>query len=384
MQLNDLQLRNFRNYQDLSLTFDKNITIFLGENAQGKTNVLESIYVLAMTRSHRTNNEQELIAFDSDQAYLKGTLQKRNNQVPLEITLTKKGRKTKVNHIEQKKLSSYVGQMNVILFAPEDLSLVKGSPQVRRKFLDMEIGQIDPIYLYDLVQYQGVLKQRNQYLKQTAGEKKVDPVYLEILDEQLVSFGAKVLFARQRFVNRLEHWANALHQKISQNKETLTLHYVSSVSFEETAEVATIQAAFLEKLKQSRDKERFRMSTQVGPHRDDLSFAINGKEVQTYGSQGQQRTTALSVKLAEIDLMKAETGEYPILLLDDVMSELDDSRQLHLLETIEDKVQTFLTTTTLEHVKNKMTVEPAIYYVSQGRISKEPVTTNPDSKEPLQ
>lgn len=171
MQLNDLQLRNFRNYQDLSLTFDKNITIFLGENAQGKTNVLESIYVLAMTRSHRTNNEQELIAFDSDQAYLKGTLQKRNNQVPLEITLTKKGRKTKVNHIEQKKLSSYVGQMNVILFAPEDLSLVKGSPQVRRKFLDMEIGQIDPIYLYDLVQYQGVLKQRNQYLKQTAGEK---------------------------------------------------------------------------------------------------------------------------------------------------------------------------------------------------------------------
>lgn len=384
MQLNDLQLRNFRNYQDLSLTFDKNITIFLGENAQGKTNVLESIYVLAMTRSHRTNNEQELIAFDSDQAYLKGTLQKRNNQVPLEITLTKKGRKTKVNHIEQKKLSSYVGQMNVILFAPEDLSLVKGSPQVRRKFLDMEIGQIDPIYLYDLVQYQGVLKQRNQYLKQTAGEKKVDPVYLEILDEQLVSFGAKVLFARQRFVNRLEHWANALHQKISQNKEILTLHYVSSVPFEETAEVATIQAAFLEKLKQSRDKERFRMSTQVGPHRDDLSFAINGKEVQTYGSQGQQRTTALSVKLAEIDLMKAETGEYPILLLDDVMSELDDSRQLHLLETIEDKVQTFLTTTTLEHVKNKMTVEPAIYYVSQGRISKEPVTTNPDSKEPLQ
>lgn len=384
MQLNDLQLRNFRNYQDLSLTFDKNITIFLGENAQGKTNVLESIYVLAMTRSHRTNNEQELIAFDSDQAYLKGTLQKRNNQVPLEITLTKKGRKTKVNHIEQKKLSSYVGQMNVILFAPEDLSLVKGSPQVRRKFLDMEIGQIDPIYLYDLVQYQGVLKQRNQYLKQTAGEKKVDPVYLEILDEQLVSFGAKVLFARQRFVNRLEHWANALHQKISQNKETLTLHYVSSVPFEETAEVATIQAAFLEKLKQSRDKERFRMSTQVGPHRDDLSFAINGKEVQTYGSQGQQRTTALSVKLAEIDLMKAETGEYPILLLDDVMSELDDSRQLHLLETIEDKVQTFLTTTTLEHVKNKMTVEPAIYYVSQGRISKEPVTSNPDGKEPLQ
>lgn len=376
MRLNDLYLRNFRNYEELSLTFDKNITIFLGENAQGKTNVLESIYVLAMTRSHRTTNEQELIRFDQDHAYLKGDLTKRGATVPLEITLTKKGRKTKVNHIEQKKLSSYVGQMNVILFAPEDLSLVKGTPQIRRKFLDMEIGQIDPIYLYDLVQYQGVLKQRNQYLKQTAGDKKPDPVYLEILDEQLVSFGAKILFARQRFVKRLEYWANALHQKISREKEHLTLKYVSSIAFDEAADLAAISDAFTAALLKSREKERFRMSTQVGPHRDDLSFAINGKDVQTYGSQGQQRTTALSVKLAEIDLMKEETGEFPILLLDDVMSELDDSRQLHLLETIEGKVQTFLTTTTLEHVKNKMTVEPAIYYVTQGHITKEAASTD--------
>lgn len=370
MRLNKLHLGNFRNYRELDLAFEKNITIFLGENAQGKTNLLESIYVLAMTRSHRTNNEQELITWDQEESYLAGELQKHGSNLPLEITLTKKGRKTKVNHIEQKKLSSYVGQMNVILFAPEDLSLVKGSPQVRRKFLDMEIGQIDPIYLYNLVQYQRVLKQRNQYLKQIA-TKKSDPLYLEVLDEQLIAFGSKVLLARQVFIQRLEYWANRLHQKISQGKETLTLTYLSS-AFGAEASLEDITQSFEEALKKARDKELFRMSTQVGPHRDDVAFAINDRDVQTYGSQGQQRTTALSVKLAEIDLMKEETGEYPILLLDDVMSELDDSRQLHLLETIEGKVQTFLTTTTLDHVKNKMTVEPAIYYVAQGVLKQEP------------
>lgn len=171
MRLSNLQLQNFRNYDNLSLTFTKNLVIFLGENAQGKTNILESIFVLAMTRSHRTTNEQELIQWNAKQASIRGNVERTHTSVPLELFLTKKGRKTKVNHIEQKKLSSYIGQLNVILFAPEDLSLVKGSPQLRRKFLDMEIGQIDPVYLYDLVQYQKVLKQRNQYLKQLAENK---------------------------------------------------------------------------------------------------------------------------------------------------------------------------------------------------------------------
>lgn len=172
MRLSNLQLQNFRNYDNLSLTFTKNLVIFLGENAQGKTNILESIFVLAMTRSHRTTNEQELIQWNAKQASIRGNVERTHTSVPLELFLTKKGRKTKVNHIEQKKLSSYIGQLNVILFAPEDLSLVKGSPQLRRKFLDMEIGQIDPVYLYDLVQYQKVLKQRNQYLKQLAEKNK--------------------------------------------------------------------------------------------------------------------------------------------------------------------------------------------------------------------
>lgn len=371
MRLNELQIKNFRNYDEAHLTFDKNLVIFLGENAQGKTNLLESIFVLSMTRSHRTAQEQELIGWEQENAYIKGIIQKKHATVPLEILLTKKGRKTKVNHIEQKKLSSYVGQMNVILFAPEDLSLVKGSPQLRRRFLDMEIGQINPIYLYDLVQYQKILKQRNQYLKQLFEKKQTDELYLDILTEQLVEFGSKIFLARQFFVKRLEYWANQLHHQISQGKEQLTIEYVASLPLAKDTDLATIQTDFLAALAKNRDKERYRQMTTVGPHRDDLVFLINQKNVQTFGSQGQQRTTALSVRLAEIDLIHEETGEYPILLLDDVMSELDDSRQLHLLQAIENKVQTFLTTTTLEHLKNKMTVEPEIYYVQQGLIKGE-------------
>jgi DNA replication and repair protein RecF len=373
MRLSNLQLQNFRNYDNLSLTFTKNLVIFLGENAQGKTNILESIFLLAMTRSHRTTNEQELIQWDAKQASSRGHVERTHTSIPLELFLTKKGRKTKVNHIEQKKLSSYIGQLNVILFAPEDLSLVKGSPQLRRKFLDMEIGQIDPVYLYDLVQYQKVLKQRNQYLKQLAEKKQTDELYLEILTEQLVEFGSKVLIARQKFVKRLEYWASQLHQKISQNKETLVIEYISSVPDTPWDNLEAVQTAFRQALEKVKNKEHFRQVTLAGPHRDDLIFLINERNVQTFGSQGQQRTTALSVKLAEIDLMKEETGEYPVLLLDDVMSELDDARQLHLLETIEGKVQTFLTTTTLEHVKDKMTVEPEIFYVRQGQLEGESV-----------
>src|SRR5699024_953894 len=199
-------------------------------------------------------------------------------------------------------------------------------------------------------------------------KKATDVLYLDILTNQLVDYGAKVLMTRHHFVERLEYWANELHQTISQKKEELKIQYVSTIEPKTWQDLSEVRSAFEKTLKNVQQKERFRQVTLAGPHRDDLRFFINGKDVQTYGSQGQQRTTALSVKLAEIDLIKEETDEYPLLLLDDVMSELDDSRQLHLLEAIEGKVQTFLTTTTLEHLKEKMTLEPEIYYVHQGKI----------------
>ncbi|WP_142667981.1 DNA replication/repair protein RecF [Enterococcus faecalis] len=375
MRLNELTLQHYRNYETVSLDFPKTLNLFLGENAQGKTNLLESIYVLAMTRSHRTSNEKELIGWEQAAAKISGVVEKKTGTVPLEILISNKGRKTKVNHIEQKRLSAYIGQLNVILFAPEDLSLVKGSPQVRRKFIDMELGQVSPIYLYDLVQYQSVLKQRNQYLKQLAEKKQTDTVYLDILTEQLAEFGGKVLYARLGFLKKLEHWANLLHQKISHGRETLTIDYASSIPIDNTdLSLEALQNQLLQQLMNNRKRELFKANTFLGPHRDDLLFIVNGQNVQTYGSQGQQRTTALSIKLAEIDLMHSETGEYPVLLLDDVMSELDNERQIHLLETIEGKVQTFLTTTSLDHIKDKLTVESDIFYVQQGKIERNSAT----------
>lgn len=371
MILNDLSLIQYRNYSELALSFGKGLNILIGENAQGKTNLLESVYALAMTKSHRTSNEQELIQWGKSEASIRGTLERGTGKLPLEIIFSKKGRKTKVNHIEQKKLSDYIGQMNVVLFAPEDLSLVKGGPQLRRKFLDMELGQINPIYLHDLVQYQGVLKQRNRYLKLLAEKKQEDTVYLDVLTDQLAEFGSRVLAERFKYIERLELLADQFHQKISHQKETLGIEYVSSFGADKKLKAEEIQLAFLEKLKASRSRELFKQSTLAGPHRDDIIFLVNGKETQSFGSQGQQRTTVLSVKLAEINLMKEETGEYPILLLDDVMSELDEARQLQLLETIEGKVQTFLTTTTIDNLKNKISVKPEVFHVKQGSIERE-------------
>ncbi len=371
MQLKELQVKDFRNYHELSLSFPNSLNIFLGENAQGKTNLLEAIYVLAMSKSHRTNQEKELIAFDEEFAKLSGQLQKKNTLLPLEIIISKKGRKTKINHLEQKKLSNYVGQMNVILFAPEDLSLVKGSPSIRRRFMDMELGQMSPRYLYELVKYNQILKQRNTYLKQTTPKQNHDDLYLDVLTQQLVESGSRVVIHRLEFLKKLEIWSKKIHHEISHGKEDLALLYLSSVPFSKEATVEEIRQSFEKELAKRKDQELFRKTTLIGPHRDDLTFLINGKDVQSFGSQGQQRTTALSVKLAEIDLIHEKIGEYPILLLDDVMSELDDERQLHLLESIEGKVQTFLTTTTLAHLKQNLRVTPDIFYVTQGKIERQ-------------
>ena len=372
MRLAELTLKDFRNYSELHLAFPNSLNLFLGENAQGKTNILEAIYVLAMSKSHRTHNEKELIAWQKDYAQVRGLVEKSNGStLPLEVLLSKKGRKTKVNYLEQKKLSDYIGHLNVILFAPEDLALVKGSPALRRRFIDMELGQISPRYLYELVKYNQVLKQRNAYLKQLAEKKATDELYLDVLTEQFVASGSLVLNARFDFLRKLEVWAQKLHHDITHEKEDLRFAYQASIPVNASQSPAEIAEIFTRELASKRRQEIFRGTSLLGPHRDDLSFLINDRDVQTYGSQGQQRTTALSVKLAEIDLMHEEIGEYPILLLDDVMSELDDARQLHLLETIEGKVQTFLTTTTLAHIQDKLTVQPAIFHVKGGTIERQ-------------
>ena len=370
MNIEQISLRSYRNYDSLDLTFSPRLNVFLGENAQGKTNLLESIYVLSFARSHRSNNEKEMIQWEKEFARLEGKIEKNNGSLDLTMIISNKGKKTKINGLEQTKLSNYIGHLNVILFAPEDLLLVKGSPQNRRRFLDMEIGQINANYLYNLSKYQSVLKQRNQYLKKIAFSGNKDLVYLDVLNEQLAETGSLVVYHRLNFLEKLEEWANTIHQKITYGKEVLKISYKSQLELGEKMSESALFDLLLSELKATTEKDLKHLTTSVGPHRDDLLFFVNDKNVQTFGSQGQQRTTALSLKLAEIELINDEIGEYPVLLLDDVLSELDDDRQIHLMEFIENKLQTFLTTTSLTHLENKLNITPEIFYISQGVVER--------------
>lgn len=377
MWLETIELSGFRNYQETALTFSDGVNVFLGQNAQGKTNMMESIYFLALARSHRTTSDKELINWEADFTRVSGKINSKGSTFPLAISLSNKGKQAKVNHLEQKKLSQYVGNLNIILFAPEDLELVKGSPAVRRQFIDRELGQMSAVYLHHLVSYQEILKQRNQYLKEYKVSQSFDMVYLDILTEQLATEGAEVLDRRLNFVAKLNEWATPIQQDISQGKEKLDIQYKTTLSLSNNSQKSSIYRQLLDKYEESKQRELDRGTTIIGPHRDDLVFYVNDKNIQTYGSQGQQRTTALSVKLAEIELMKEMTGEYPVLLLDDVLSELDNHRQTHLLKTIEKKVQTFLTTTSLDGVDTDLLNEPKIFHVSAGQIVKKEV----DSEE---
>lgn len=380
MFLQKLHLKNFRNYAETTLEFSPEINVLLGQNAQGKTNLLESIYVLATARSHRTANDRELIRFNQSDAVIQGLVHRRADDVPLELNLGKRGKKARVNHLEQAKLSQYIGQLNVILFAPEDLSLVKGSPNGRRRFIDMEFGQIAPRYLHNLTAYRDVLKQRNRYLKLLNARKTSDRVYLDVLSEQLAGFGGSIIAQRQDFLGELEKYAQELHLSITQGQETLSFEYESKLKDISGRSETELQQLMYQQLTEQAEKEIFQGTTLVGPHRDDLKFLINGKNVQVYGSQGQQRTTALSVKLAEIDVMKAQTGEYPLLLLDDVLSELDGQRQTHLLQTIQNKVQTFLTAPAMNDVAQNLIKEPKIFMIENGNIKE----TTADGKTVLE
>lgn len=372
MYLSELQLNHYRNYESVDVHFSPDTNVLIGENAQGKTNLLEAIYVLALARSHRTNTDRELIQWHEDFAKITGLVQRSAGKTPLELVLSQKGKKAKVNHLEQAKLSQYIGQLNVVLFAPEDLNIVKGSPAVRRHFIDMEFGQMSSKYLYHISQYKSILKQRNQYLKQLQRRQAKDLVYLGVLSDQLAAYGAEVTVARRQFLQQMEKWAQKLHQEITKDREVLTFKYQSQIpeeQLDQSVEELYQQFQILYEKQQIREVEQG--TTLIGPHRDDVQFLVNDRDVQAFGSQGQQRTTALSVKLAEIDLMKAQTGEYPILLLDDVLSELDDLRQTHLLKTFQNKVQTFLTTTSLENVKKEIIATPRVFTVTNGVVTEE-------------
>ncbi|MBS7344346.1 MAG: DNA replication/repair protein RecF [Caryophanon sp.] len=368
MHIQQLKLSNYRNYEQLELEFSPKINVFIGHNAQGKTNLMEAIYVLAMAKSHRTANDKELIRWEQDYGKIEGVIERRYGAVPMELVLSKKGKKGRVNHIEQSKLSQYIGQMNVVMFAPEDLNVVKGSPQIRRRFIDMEIGQISSVYLHDLLQYQKILKQRNVFLKKHQGRQKIDEVMLDVYTDQFVEAAVKIIRKRYQFIEMLQEWAEPIHAGITQQSEKLVIKYKTVTGMQADWTADDMKDHLRLKSKEAMSRELERGVTLVGPHRDDLQFFVNDYDVQVYGSQGQQRTTALSLKLAEIELIKQETKEAPILLLDDVLSELDEYRQSHLLNIMQGEVQTFVTTPSVEGIHHETIQHAKMFHVERGEI----------------
>ena len=287
MFVKELKLQNYRNYESLNVNFSPAINVFLGENAQGKTNLLESMYFLALTRSHRTSNDKDLIRWGSDFARISGTVIKDNSsRLKLDLVISKSGKKAKLNNLEQRKLSSYIGNLNVVLFSPEDLSIVKGNPGIRRKFIDMEFGQMSAQYLKTMSQFKAVLKQRNAYLKKLQHHQANDMIYLDVLSDQFSAYCAEVIFSRLQFLQKLQDHIEKIHANITEDNEKLKIVYNTFFNTDGKT-LENIYDVFKDNFKQNYQKEIKRGVTLFGPHRDDIKFLVNEKNVQDFGSQGQ-------------------------------------------------------------------------------------------------
>lgn len=354
MYIENLSLMDYRNIEKLNIKLNKGINIFYGDNAQGKTNILESMYMCAMGRSHRTHIDKELIKFGCEESHIQVYVKKDTTQ-RIDIHLKKDNKKgVAINNIAIKKLGELFGTLNIVMFSPENMKLIKDGPSERRKFLDMELCQISGIYYYNLQQYYKILKQRNNLLKQSNSQLKET---IDIWDNQLVYYGVRLMEARSEFVEKINVIANKIHSDITNDSENLKIEYKKSVE----------EQFFLEKLKKNIDRDIYYGSTSYGIHKDDLIFYINDVNVKEYGSQGQQRTACLSTKLAEIELIKNEKGENPVLLLDDVLSELDSKRQKYMIDNIS-SVQTIITCTGIDDIIKRIGVDASIFYISNGNI----------------
>lgn len=358
MFIKTLSLKDYRNYKYSVVNFSNGINILFGKNAQGKTNIIEAIYLCATSKSHRTSNDKELINLDNSEAHIKLTVNKRGIDEIIDIHIKKNNRKgIAINRIPIKKLNELLGIVNVIIFSPEDLGLIKNGPKERRRFLNLELCQLDNIYYYNLQQYQKILKQRNNLLKKLKKINKIDET-ISIWDNQLVHYGTKIIYRREEFISNLNEIINKIHSDISGNKENLQIEYEKNIS----------DIDFKQKLENNLEKDIRFGTTSVGPHRDDMMFLVNGIDIRKYGSQGQQRTAALSLKLSEIRLVEDKIEDTPILLLDDVLSELDDDRQKYLINSLEN-IQTIVTCTGVEdYIKNSIDIGK-LYKVSEGKVT---------------
>lgn len=357
MIIKSIELSNFRNYDYLELEFSEGTNILYGDNAQGKTNVLEAIFLSATTKSHKGAKDKEIINFDAEESHIRTYVEKEGVTTKVDMHLRKS--KTKgiaIDGQKIKKAADLLGLLNVVFFSPEDLSIIKDGPAERRRFIDMELCQLDNFYLYNLNHYNKIVNQRNQLLKDISFNPSLKDT-LNIWDMQLVSFGSKIIERRKLFVDQLNEIIYDLHKKLSGGKEEIKIVYDPSSEIED----------FEKNLMDSQLKDIKMKMTNVGPHRDDIIIYVNGIDIRKYGSQGQQRTAALSLKLSEIELVKKITNDTPVLLLDDVLSELDSNRQNFLLQCIGD-IQTIITCTGLDEFVNNSFEIDKMFKIVNGHL----------------
>ena len=360
MYIQSLELKNYRNYDRLIIEFSSGTNILYGDNAQGKTNILEAVYLGATTKSHRGSKDKEIIRFGENESHIRIHLMKQDIGHQIDMHLKKSRTKgAAIDRIPIKRSSDLLGFVPVIFFSPEDLSIIKNGPSERRKFLDIELSQLEKMYLHQLSSYNRVMAQRNNLLKQLAYQRELLDT-LDSWDLQLVKYGSEVIRYRQKFIEDLNEIIREIHKNLTGKKEKIVLKYDYSVNYDE----------FLTVLQRKREIDLKYASTGAGPHRDDIEFLVNGIDIRKFGSQGQQRTAALSLKLAQIELVKRQTGETPILLLDDVLSELDSSRKNYLLDSITD-IQTLITCTGLEEFINSHLQIDKMFQVKSGKIVRE-------------
>jgi len=369
MYLKKVELKNFRNYKEEAVEFHSKVNIITGKNAQGKTNLLESLYIMSLGKSFRTNKDTEMIGFDQEFCRAKTTSVKEGRELEIEITIGKEGKTTKINGMKTAKNIDLLENVYMVVFSPEDLKIVKDEPEKRRKFIDRELCQLKPVYYKNLGRYKKILQQRNSLLKQ----QEIKEDMIAVWDEGLAEYGAKIIQERNRFIEKLNKISKEISCRITNGKEALELSYESNIELKEDYEK---QREHLKKtLSKNLKNDILRRSTSVGPHKDDLKICAEGIDIRHFGSQGQQRTAALSLKLAEIRLIKEETRVSPILLLDDVLSELDGERQNFLINSLEE-VQLFITTTELSEEVKKQLPEGDIFFVENGHVRRMENNTN--------
>ncbi|MBR3794524.1 MAG: DNA replication/repair protein RecF [Clostridia bacterium] len=360
MRVKSLSLKNFRNYEQAIITPDSGVTVFTGPNAQGKTNILEALHLCCLGRSHRTSRDEELIRWGEKSARVQIQTEQQDGTHEVTILLDKAQKKKKTVRIgarQAERIGELLGHVCGVLFSPEDLSIVKSGPAERRRFIDMQLSQLRPSYFYALQRAVRTLNQRNALLKEIAKHPSLLPT-LDMWDEQLAIVGAQIAQNRREAIEQLSQDARAAHASLTDGREELRLWYIS-----QTAESGDIAQELLARIQAARNEDLRRMTTTVGIHRDDIGVTINGKEARTFASQGQQRSAVLSLKLAQLEMAARETGEAPILMLDDVMSELDPGRRRQLIERI-DRVQTFVTCTDLSDLAGAR--QGAVYHVENG------------------